>query len=477
MREAIPTLSSFWTLIGTRFLPFADAATRELPLSRLMRLSLFQVSVGMAIVLLNGTLNRVMILELEVPAWLVASMIALPVLFAPVRALIGHRSDHHRSLLGWKRVPYIWFGSLLQFGGLAIMPFALLVLSGDGHGPVWVGQLGAGLAFLLVGAGLHTTQTAGLALATDLAPKETRPRVVAFLYVMLLAGMVASAIVFSLLLEPYSHLALIQVVQGAAVVTIVLNVIALWKQEARDPSRTRKDAPRPAFRESWAAFVRGGRVTRTLVAVGLGTAGFSMQDILLEPYGGEVLGLSVSATTALTALLAGGSLAGFAIAARWLTNGGNPYRLAALGVLVGICAFSCVIFAGAFEAALLLRVGAALIGLGAGLFAVGTLTGAMALADESGSGLALGAWGAVQATAAGVGIALGGALRDGVGALAESGVLGPALSGPFVGYHFVYHLEIFVLFVSLVAIGPLVAPASDGRSAPRERFGLADLPA
>ena len=120
-----------------------------------------------------------MILELEVPAWLVASMIALPVLFAPVRALIGHRSDHHRSLLGWKRVPYIWFGSLLQFGGLAIMPFALLVLSGDGHGPVWVGQLGAGLAFLLVGAGLHTTQTAGLALATDLAPKETRPRVVA----------------------------------------------------------------------------------------------------------------------------------------------------------------------------------------------------------------------------------------------------------------------------------------------------------
>ena len=76
-----------------------------------------------------------------------------------------------------------------------------------------------------------------------------------------------------------------------------------------------------------------------------------------------------------------------------------------------------------------------------------------------------------------MGIALGGALRDGVGALAESGVLGPALSGPFVGYHFVYHLEIFVLFVSLVAIGPLVAPASDGRSAPRERFGLADLPA
>lgn len=479
MRFKPPAISSFWTQVGTQFLPFADAATRELPLSRLLRLSLFQVSVGMAIVLLNGTLNRVMILELDVPAWLVASMIALPVLFAPARALIGHRSDHHRSLLGWKRVPYIWFGSLLQFGGLAIMPFALLVLSGGGQGPVWVGQLGAGLAFLLVGAGLHTTQTAGLALANDLAPKDTRPRVVAFLYMMLLVGMVASAIAFSFLLQPYSHLKLIQVIQGAAVVTMVLNGIALWKQEARDPSRTRSDEPRPAFRESWGRFMSGGRAPRTLVAVGLGTAGFAMQDILLEPYGGEVLGLSVSATTALTGLLAGGSLVGFAYAARWLSNGGNPYRLAALGILFGIVAFSCVVMSGAFVSPTLLRIGAALIGLGAGLFAVGTLTGAMALADGSGagSGLALGAWGAVQATAAGLGIALGGALRDIVDSLATRGILGEALTGPSVGYSFVYHLEILVLFLSLIAIGPLVASASVGRSAPRERFGLADMPA
>jgi BCD family chlorophyll transporter-like MFS transporter len=98
----------------------------------------------MAAVLLNGTLNRVMIVELGVPAWLVALMVALPLLFAPLRALIGFRSDTHRSALGWRRVPYIWMGTLLQFGGLAIMPFALLVLSGDTHGPAWVGQAGAG---------------------------------------------------------------------------------------------------------------------------------------------------------------------------------------------------------------------------------------------------------------------------------------------------------------------------------------------
>jgi BCD family chlorophyll transporter-like MFS transporter len=187
-------LARGWTSFSPRFLPFADAATAELPLGRLLRLSLFQVSVGMALVLLNGTLNRVMIVELGVPAWLVALMVSLPIVFAPLRALVGFRSDHHRSALGWRRVPYIWMGSLLQFGGLAIMPFALLVLSGSTHGAVWIGQAAAALAFLLVGAGLHTTQTAGLALATDLAPTDARPRVVALLYLMLLVGMVASAI-------------------------------------------------------------------------------------------------------------------------------------------------------------------------------------------------------------------------------------------------------------------------------------------
>ena len=153
--------------IGPRFLPFADAATSDLPLSRLLRLSLFQVSVGMALVLLTGTLNRVMIVELDVPAWLVGLMVSIPVLIAPFRALIGFKSDTHKSVLGWRRVPYIWFGTMMQFGGFAILPFALLVLTGDGHGsPMW-GEIGAALAFLLIGAGINTTQTAGLALAND----------------------------------------------------------------------------------------------------------------------------------------------------------------------------------------------------------------------------------------------------------------------------------------------------------------------
>ena len=121
-------------------------------------------------------------------------------------------------------------------------------------------------------------------------------------------------------------------------------------------------------------------------------------------------------------------------------------------------------------------VGVAGIGFGGGLFAVGTLTAAMALSRDGQSGLALGAWGAVQATAAGVGIAVGGALRDVVGGLAESGALGPALAGPATGYGFVYHLEIGLLFAALIAIGPLARHASQHPQTSTTKFGMAEFP-
>jgi BCD family chlorophyll transporter-like MFS transporter len=471
-----PRLLKLWKHVGPKLLPFADAATPELPLLRLLRLSLFQVSVGLALVLLNGTLNRVMIVELGIPAWLVALMAAFPVLFAPFRALIGFRSDNHRSALGWRRVPYIWMGTLIQFGGLAILPFALLVLSGQGtYAPFMVGEVAAALAFLMIGAGLHTSQTAGVALATDLAPPESRPRVVALLYVMLLLGMVVASLTFGVLLRDFDHLKLIKIVQGAAVVTMILNLISLWKQEGRHTRRAADaDEPELSFSESFRTFLSGGQASRLLVAVGLGGAGFNMQDILLEPYGGEILKLSVAGTTSLTALMAGGTLGGLFLAARWLSRGRDPHQLAALGSLIGIFGFCLVIFSAPLASLPLFWVGTASIGFGGGWFSVGTLTASMALSERGQSGLAIGAWGAVQATVAGGGVALGGALRDILSGLAARGALGPGLSSASVGYSFVYHLEIALLFGTLVAIGPLVRTGV--RSGSPTRFGLAELP-
>jgi len=470
---------------NARLLPFADAASDDLPLPRLLRLALFQVSVGMALALLNGTLNRVMIVELHVPAWLVATMVALPLLFAPFRAFLGFRSDHHRSVLGWRRVPYIWFGTLLQYGGLAIMPFALMVLSGTGQvqPPPWLGPTAAGIAFLMVGAGLHATQTAGLALATDLAPTPTRPRVVALMYVMLLVGMVGGSVAFGWLLGgTYTHLRLIQVIQGAAVVTLLLNVVALWQQEPRDRARAQAvPEAAPRFGTAWRDFTAPAATRRLLAALGFGTAAFSMQDVLLEPYGGEVLGMPVGATSLLTALYAGGALVAFGLASRRLGRGADPLRVAAQGTLVGVLGFVAVVFADPLHSAALFRAGAVLIGFGGGLFSVGTLLAAMSLRARD-NGLALGAWGAVQATAGGLAIAGGGAACDAIGALAAQGALGPALVSPATGYMFVYHLEILLLFAALVAIGPLVrarratAPSGATPAAAPAGIGLAEMP-
>ena len=464
-----------WARIGPELLPFADVATVDVPLSRMLRLALFQVSVGMAVVLLTGTLNRVMIVELGIPASYVAALIALPLLFAPLRALIGYRSDVYRSALGWRRVPFIWLGTLLQFGGLAIMPFALLVLSGDTHGPILYGKIGAALAFLLMGIGLHTTQTAGLALATDLAKPESRPRVVALLFVMLLVGMFFSALVFGALLRDFSQVRLIQVIQAAAVVTLVLNLVALWKQEARNHQAESGDEP-VRFAVAWRQLRKQRKATRLLVAVALGTAGFAMQDVLLEPFGGEILALSVGGTTGLTALFAGGMLFAFAVASRRMRSGVDPHRLAAHGALVGIAAFTMVLFVGAWQSTMLFAAGVSLIGFGNGLFAVGTLTAAMSLSDRDCSGLALGAWGAVQATAAGLAIAAGGAMRDAVSGMAVAGSLGQTLASPVTGYAFVYQIEILLLFATLAAIGPLAAFTAEAENNGAGGLRLAEFP-
>ena len=439
--------------LAPRYLPFADVATEDVPLSRLLRLSLFQVTVGMALVLLVGTLNRVMIVELAVPASLVAVMLALPLLFAPFRTLIGYKSDTHVSALGWRRVPYIWKGTMYQFGGFAVMPFALLVLSGYGEAvdaPRWIGQASAALAFLMVGAGVHIVQTVGLALATDLVREEDQPKVVGLMYVMLLLGMVVSALVFGALLETYTPGRLIQVIQGSAVLTIALNMFALWKQEPRDRARARKmEEARPApFSEAWRSFAARKGTMRLLAVIGFGTFGYGMADVLLEPYGGQALGFSVAETTRLTALLATGTLIGFGIASRILGNGAQPVRLGIVGALIGVPGFAAIIASSAGAGPIAFLAGTFATGLGAGLFGHATLTATMRSAPGDQVGLALGAWGAVQATSAGIGVALAGIVRDVV-----VGLPSQAGSAPSTPYNVVFTIEaVFLVFAIVVAL-------------------------
>ena len=135
-----PKFAQVWQKVGMQFLPFADVATADLPLAKLLRLSLFQAAIGITLALLVGTLNRVMIVELGVPAWWVALSVALPLVFAPLRALIGYRSDTHPSALGLRRLFCLTFETEF-FGRFGFAPtsespvdpetYAQLLQSGD----------------------------------------------------------------------------------------------------------------------------------------------------------------------------------------------------------------------------------------------------------------------------------------------------------------------------------------------------------
>jgi BCD family chlorophyll transporter-like MFS transporter len=199
----------------------------------------------------------------------------------------------------------------------------------------------------------------------------------------------------------------------------------LWKQEPRDRQRAHSVQTEPEFRDAWRVFVKGRSAVGLLVVIALGTMGFGMADVVLEPYGGQVLDMAVSATTRLTAVLAAGGLVGFAIASRVLLDGVAPVRVAWWGTLVGLPAFLLIIIAGPIGMIVPFVVGTGLAGLGAGLFGHGTLTATMRAAPRAQIGLALGAWGAVQATAAGVAVALGGVIRDAIAAMPNAPEMRP----------------------------------------------------
>ncbi|MCU0648034.1 MAG: PucC family protein [Gemmatimonadaceae bacterium] len=257
---------------------------------------------------------------------------------------------------------------------------------------------------------------------------------------------------------------------------------ALWKQE---PMRrgTRPYEPgerRPLFAEAWARFTSGGVAVRLLVVVALGAFAFNLQDVLLEPFGGEVLRLSVDSTTLMNAVYAGGVVLAFVLASTMLDLRMGQVAVCGWGVVVGLLGFGLVMLAANVSSgAGLFRGGAFYIGLGEGLFCIGTLHLAMSLKNAEQHGIALGAWGAVFATAEGLALALSGFMRDGVRELASRSEWSGWLSRPAAGYEVVYALEVVLLVLTFVSLRGLTAAARDEvvESEAQQPFGLADLPA
>lgn len=413
----------------------------------IFRLGLIQFGVGLSLAPISGALNRVLITDMNIPAVAVGFLISLHYFISPVRAMIGYRSDKARSTGRW-RTPYVVLGVMLTFGGLTCTPFALILLAGDGTISFWPAMLICSIIFLAYGAGINIVETIYLALVSDLTPPKSRGMVLSILWAMLMLGTVTSGIVVSMLLVDYSNVRLIQVMQASAVIFVLLTFIALWRQERLRPDGTiisNIEVVRVRL-SLWESIKQLGsqKVLQGLFGIiFIATIAFATHDVLLEPYGGQVLGMSVSSTMQLTALWGIMTIVGVVSAGWMLWRKLAPVILIGLGCAIGLIGFAIISYGSNAMYVTPFRFGVGLISMGRGIFLVGSIILVMSLTDISHAGLFLGIWGIVQAMAQGIGVIGGSLIRD----------IAQYQTGNVVwGYTTVYTTSLVLLFIVLLLL-------------------------
>jgi BCD family chlorophyll transporter-like MFS transporter len=441
----------------------------------ILRLGLFQFGMGLSLAPLTGTLNRVLIDEMGISALAVGFLLAIHYFVSPVRAMIGFKSDKGRSVGRW-RTPYVILGAMLTFGGLVCAPFTLLILSGDAIIPLsfWLGMGVSTLIFLAYGIGANIVETIYLALVSDITPPKERGKVLAVLWVMLVLGTVVSSIIISYLLENYSGQRLIQVMQGSATIFMLLTFLALWKQERLNPdgtvvSYTDETRIRLSFWESVRLLLQQKALRDLFIVLFIATTAFATHDVLLEPYGGQVLNMSVAETTQLTALWGMAMLVAITVSGWSLWKGHSPLTIIKVGCSVGALGFLVISLASNAEMVNPFRGGVWLIGMGRGTFIVASVALVMSLTDVGHAGLFIGLWGIMQAVAQGFGTIFGSLVRDIAYQLTNSVAL---------GYVVVYVASLAFLLVSLGLIVALRLGSQLRADMLRSPWsGLQDVPA
>ncbi|MCA3454809.1 MAG: BCD family MFS transporter [Rhodobacter sp.] len=362
----------------------------------ILRLGLAQMSLGAIIVLMTSTLNRIMVVELALPALVPGLLVGLHYAMQLSRPGWGHWSDLSR-----RRTPWIVGGmAVLALGGFlaalavaiwAAMPVPGLVLSM--------------LAYALIGAGAGASGTSVLAfLAAATAPRR-RAAAATIIWLMMIFGIAATAGIVGALLDPYSPgrlLGIVACVSAGAVVLTTLALLGLEKGgsapvvEARQPLRK-------GIMEIWAE----PQARRFTQFVFLSMTAYFMQELILEPYAGLVFGLTPGQSTSLSGAQNGGVFVGMlavGIAATGLGIG--SLRAWVVGGCTGSAATLLgIALIGPLQVNLILPL-TILLGFCNGVFAVAAIGAMMALAGQGRSdreGTRMGLWGAAQAIAAGVG--------------------------------------------------------------------------
>jgi MFS transporter, BCD family, chlorophyll transporter len=358
----------------------------------LIRLAAVPLSLTLLSILSGSVINRVMVVELGLPVLVAGLFVAIPLLVSPARIWLGYLSDAY-PIRGRRREPYLVLGAVLSGVGVAVS-VALVVQTPRLWSLATVMIL---LALVVYGLGRNLTGNTFQALLADrFAPGVPRSRAVNLYEVVKLVGMVIAAGLVGLALRPYSAERLTLVVLIVTGVAVVLSVIAAWNQEPRTEAQ-RDAAARARATPFWSSFTTlvwtDPQARRFVGVITLTLLGTQMQDVLMEPYAGLVLGMDVAATTQLTMFWGLGALVSILLSGLVLIRWLGLARLFRLGILLLIPLFGVIILAGVLKQVWLLQAGVLALGLATGLSAASLLGQTVAFTSPKSAGLLLGVWG------------------------------------------------------------------------------------
>ncbi|MFM8424410.1 MAG: MFS transporter, partial [Chloroflexota bacterium] len=308
------------------------------------RLALFSIAYGLSGALIGGTLNRIMIADLGLPASLVAFFFAVPLIISPVRVWLGYRSDGF-PIFGKRREPYIVLGAIGI--GLGIIAASSITAGATNATALFV--LSGILSFLLYGLGRNLAHNTYQALISDRYTGTYRTRAVTFYEVATLLGSVMGAGFIGKALETFEPAKLMSVSIGVAVVILVLAILASIGQEEKNQvvQTAAEQARKLPFQQVLRDVVLADPQVRMLFTLVIFTfIGTLAQDALLEPYGGLVLGMSVGETTRLTMYWVLGVLAAMLLSGIFLIKWLGHMNLMRTGIIVSILVFVGLIVTG-----------------------------------------------------------------------------------------------------------------------------------
>ena len=394
----------------------------------IIRLGLVQTGLGAIVVLTTSTLNRVMVVEMAMPAILPGALVAIHYALQVFRPAWGHGSD-----LGARRTPWIVGGmAVLATGGL----LAALATAWMAKAPLF-GIALAVLAFGLIGAGVGAAGTALLVLLAKRTDEKRRAAAATVVWVMMIAGFIVTTGVAGQMLDPFSPLRLVEVSGGVSLAAMILTIAGVWRIERREaapveppgqelsrqefpsqelPSQElpHQVAPASSFRAAIVEVWGEPKARRFALFVFVSMLAYSAQDLILEPFAGIVFGFTPGATTQLSGMQHGGTLIGMALVplVGWLlprSRGNLPVWA------LGGCLASALALLGLAAAAVVgpswpLRETVLVLGVTNGAYAVAAIGSMMALVGAGGEkreGVRMGLWGAAQAVAFGLGGFLG----------------------------------------------------------------------